>query len=105
MALIDKLVFLVLKLEYSWIIGAINSQGINSSSPAQNGPHFVDDIFKCIFLNEKFCILIRISRKLLPKGLINDTWTMLQVMAWRRIGDKPLPEQILIQFADAYMRH
>ena len=26
-------------------------------------------------------------------------------MAWRRIGDKPLPEPMLIQFNDAYMRH
>ena len=26
--------------------------------PAQNGRHFADDIFSCIFVNEKFCILI-----------------------------------------------
>ena len=29
-------------------------------SPGQNG-HFADDIFKCIFMNEKLCILFRIS--------------------------------------------
>ena len=27
-----------------------------------------DDIFKCIFVNEKFCILIKISLKFVPKG-------------------------------------
>ena len=32
-----------------------------------------DDIFKCIFLNEKFCILIAISLKFVPKGPIDNT--------------------------------
>ena len=30
---------------------------------------------------------------------------LVLVMAWDRIGDKPLPESMLIQFTDAYMRH
>ena len=30
---------------------------VNSSPPGQNGRHFADDVFRCIFLNEKFCIL------------------------------------------------
>ena len=30
-----------------------------------------DNIFKCIFLNEKFCILIKISLKFVPKGPID----------------------------------
>ena len=34
---------------------------VNSSPTGQNGYHFADDIFKCIFMNEKFCILIKIS--------------------------------------------
>ena len=29
---------------------------LNSSSPVQNDRHFADDIFKYIFMNEKFCI-------------------------------------------------
>ena len=32
-------------------------------------------------------------------------WALVQVMARRRTGDKPLPEPTLIQFTDAYMRH
>ena len=31
-----------------------------------------DDIFKCIFMNEKFCILIRISLKFAAKGEIDN---------------------------------
>ena len=30
---------------------------------------------------------------------------MIQVMAWRRIGDKPLPDPMMTQFTDAYMQH
>ena len=30
---------------------------VNSSPPGQNGRHFAGDIFRCIFVNETFCIL------------------------------------------------
>ena len=39
---------------------------VNSSPPGQIGRHFEDDIFRCIFVNEKFCILIKISLKFIP---------------------------------------
>ena len=78
---------------------------VNSSPSGQNDHHFADDIFKCIFLNEKILILIRISLKFIPKGPIYNKWALVQVMAWHRIGDKPLPEPMLTQFTDAYMRH
>ena len=44
---------------------------VNSSSPGQNGRHFADDIFKCIFLNEKARVLTKISLNFVPKGPIN----------------------------------
>ena len=64
-----------------------------------------DDIFKCIFLNENIRISIQISLKIIPKSLIDHKSALVQVMAWRRIGDKPLPEIMMTQFTDAYMRH
>ena len=64
-----------------------------------------DNIFKCIFMNEKSCILIWISLKFVPKGPIDNKAALDQEMAWRRTGDKPLPELMLPQFADAYMQH
>ena len=70
-----------------------------------NCRHFADDIFKCIFLNEKFCIVIQTSAKLIPKVLIDSKWELVQVMAWRWIGDKPLSEPVLTWFTDAYMWH
>ena len=45
-------------------------QWVNSSPPGQNGCHFTDNILKCIFVNEKLCILIQISLKFVPKGLL-----------------------------------
>ena len=62
-------------------------------------------VFKCIFMYEKFCTLIQISLKFVPKGPIDNNSVLVQVMAWRWTGDKPLPEPMLAQFIDAYMRH
>ena len=78
---------------------------VNSSLPEQNGRHFADDLFKCIFMNEKVCILIRILLNFVPKGPIDNNSVLVQVLAWRRTGDKPLSERMLTQFTDAYMRH
>ena len=64
-----------------------------------------DDIFKCIFLNENDRIPIQISLKLVLRSPIDNKPALVQVMAWRRTGDKPLPEPMMTQFTDAYMRH
>ena len=56
-------------------------------------------------MNEKCCISIRISLKFVAKGPIDDKSTLVQVMAWRRTGNKPLPEPRLTQSTDAFMRH
>ena len=66
---------------------------------------FADEIFKFIFFNENIKISIQISLKFVSGGLIDNTSALVQVMAWRRAGDKPLPEPIMTQFTDAYMRH
>ena len=50
----------------------------NSSPPGQNGRRFADDVFKCIFVNEKICILIEISLKFVPKGLIDNKAALVQ---------------------------
>ena len=60
-----------------------------------------NDIFKCIFMNEKFCILIRILLNFIPKGSINSKSALVQAMAWCRTGDKSLPEPMFIQFTHA----
>ena len=64
--------------------------------PRQNGRHFPDDIFKCIFLNENVLISIKISLKFVPNGPINKIPALVQIMAWRRPGDKPLSEPMMV---------
>ena len=68
----------------------------NTLRPRQNGRHFADDIFKCIFLDDSVWIPIEISLKFVPKGPINNIPALVQIMAWRRLGDKPLSETIMV---------
>ena len=77
----------------------------NSSPPGQNSRHFADDVFKYIFVNEKVCILIKISQNFVSKGSIDNNPALVKTMAWRRMGDKPLSEPMLTRFTDAFMRH
>ena len=68
-------------------------------------PILADNNLRYIFLNENDRILIGISLKFVPRSPIDNKSTLVQVMAWRRTGDKPLPEPMLTQLADAYMRY
>ena len=69
---------------------------INTLRPEQDGRHFTDDIFTCIFFNENGCILIKFSLKYVRKGSIDNNPALVQIMAWRRSGDKPLSEPMMI---------
>ena len=82
-----------------------NGLGLNSSPPGQNGRHFADDIVKRIFLNENIWISNKISLKYVPWGEIDNMAALVQIMAWRRPGTKPLSESMMNKFTDAYMRH
>ena len=75
---------------------------INSYPAGQNGRHFTDDISRCIFVNETFCILIKVSLKFVHKGQTNNCIASVQIMAWRRIGAKPVTKSMLTRFTDAY---
>ena len=61
----------------------------------RNGLQFADEIFKCIFLNENVWLSISISLKFVPHDPINNILALVQIMAWRRLGDKPLFESIV----------
>ena len=71
-------------------------QWVNTLRPRQNGRRFTDDTFKRIFLNENVRISINISLKFVPKGPINNNPALVQIMAWRRPGDKPLSEPMMV---------
>ena len=52
-------------------------------------------------MNENIPIAIDTSLKFVPKGSINNIPALVQIMAWRRPGDKPLSEPKL----DHLMKH
>ena len=47
-------------------------------------------------MNENVWIPNIISLKFVPKGPINNIPSLVQIMAWRRPGDKPLSEPIVV---------
>ena len=62
----------------------------------------IDDILQttflnCIFLNGNVWISITISLEFVPKGRINYIPALVQIMAGRRPGGKPLSEPIVVR--------
>ena len=76
-----------------------NILSFNTLRPRQDGRHFPDDIFKWIFLNELIWISIKISLNFVPKGPINNIPALVQIMAWRCPGDRPLSEPMMASLA------
>ena len=74
----------------------MNSHVLNTMRPRQNGRYFADDTFTRIFLNENVIISIKISLKSVPKGPIRNIPALVQIMAWRRPGDKPFSEAMMV---------
>ena len=77
-------------------------EGLNRNSsvdilrPRQNGRHIADDIFGWIFLNENVWISIKIPLKFVAKDPIKNMAALVQIMARRRPGDKPLSEPMMV---------
>ena len=73
----------------------------------ETGEQFIPavDILKCIFFNQNKQNSIKISLTFVPMCPIHNIPALVQTMAWRRPGDKPLSEPIMAWFTDACMRH
>ena len=90
------------KLQRSLLLSYMHQ--FNTLRPRQNVRYFAENTFKRIFLNENVVISIKISLKFIPKGPISYILTLLQIMVWRRPGDKPLSEPMIIILL-THMRH
>ena len=77
-------------------------QWVNTLRPRQNGRCFADDILKSNFFYENCCIMIQNSLKC-SRGS-NEQPTLVQIMALRQTGEKPLYELMMAQFTDTH-RH
>ena len=78
-------------------MASLGHNEFNTLRPRQNGRHFADAIFKWIFLNENVWIPIKFSLKFVPQGPINNIPALVQIMAWRRPGDKPLSGPMMVR--------
>ena len=91
----------------TWLLLCLQRPGLympsfgpfNTLRPRQNCHHFADDIFKWIFVNENVCILLKISLKFVPRMWINNIRALVEIMAWRRPGDKPLSAPMMVGFS------
>ena len=70
-----KLVFQSNEIIFEYLCSLNSHMNINTLRPEQNGRHFAEDIFKCILLKGEFYILIQISLKCVPWGLIDNKST------------------------------
>ena len=77
-------------------LSCTNPSIFNTLRLRKNGRHFADNPFKRIFLNETLRISIKISLKFVPRGPINNIPALVQIMAWRRRGNKPLSEPMMV---------
>ena len=68
----------------------------NALEPRQNVRHSGDDVFKCIFLKGNVSISLKMSLKFVPMVPISNTPSLLQILARRRAGDKPLSEPMMV---------
>ena len=87
-----------LRLKYCSYIARklIFSYDVTHWGREQNGRHFAFDILKPIFFNEISCIFIQMSLKYVHKGSIDNMPSLVQIMVWRRTGDKPLSEPMMV---------
>ena len=70
---------------------------LNTLRPRQNERHLPDDILKCIFFqNENVSISTKILLEFILKCPINNILALVQILAWRRLHDKPLSEPMMI---------
>ena len=81
-----------------WILATSHiSITVNTLKPRQNGRHFPDDIFLCIFLNENVWISPGVSLKFVAKIRINNIPALVRLMVWHRLSGESLSEPMIVK--------
>ena len=84
------------KIWFNQLLKPSASDVIKSSPLDKMTTNLAENIFRNIFMNEKFCIVIRISLKFVPKGPINNIPALVEIIARPQPGNKPLSESMMI---------
>ena len=69
---------------------------LNTLRPRQDGRHFPDEIFSNAFFEWKCMNFDQDFTEVCSKGPINIITALVQIMAWRRPGYKPLSEPMMV---------
>ena len=95
--------------EYTFSKHKLNRFTLTWISPVNRSLHwdkmaaiFHTDNLKRIFLNENVWISISISLQFVPRGPINNIPALVQIMAWRRPGDKHYLDQWWLVYRRIY---
>ena len=86
----------VINVKQEWLFSFHSGGAFNTLRPRQNGRYFPDNTSKCTFLIENVWVSFKISLKFVPKVRNNNIPVLVQIMAWRWSGDKPLSEPMMI---------
>ena len=70
--------------------------------PTQNGCYFGGSNFTLIFVNKNYWIFIPSSLKSVPYGEMKINQFLVQKMAWRQTGKKPLSPTVMLCFIGTY---
>ena len=94
---VPKKVSVALPLHSQVLLHSIRSIAVvNTLRLRQNCYHFGDDILKYILLIETASISLKILLTFVPKIRINNILALVQMMPWRRPGDKLLSEPMMV---------
>ena len=69
---------------------------LNSLRPRQNGHHFAGQISSAFSWMKMLEFWLKFSLKFVSKGPINNIPALVQIMAWRQPGDKPLSKPMMV---------
>ena len=78
---------------------------LNSISPLTKWSPFRRRYFQMRFLEWKVLYFVRISIEFVPTGSVVNNSALVEIMACRLFGAKPVSEPMLTRPTDAYMRH
>ena len=73
---------------FNHILGFIKGKWDYKAQRPRKWPLF-SRYFQMLFLHKYYCILIQISLSVVPEGSIDYKLSLVLVMAWRHMGDKP----------------
>ena len=88
-----------------YIYSMLTGPSFKTLKPSQMTATLQTTFLTTFFLNEHCCIFTQFLLECVPNDSNTNILTMVQIMARRRTGTKPLSELVMANHADVFMRH